>query len=274
MLFCVERSWQNFFRRVENKSGKAGYPRFKGIGQYDSIHYPQAPGFQLLTPQNSQSHRGRLKLSKIGTINIKLHHPIVGSIKTCTVKREHDKWYACFSVEYVPISKLVSDKAIGVDVGTHNFAVHSTGEAIANSKYLQTTGKKLKKKQRKLFSKKKGSNNRRKARIALARLHRKVRNQRSDFHHKTSRNLVDTYGFIAAEDLNITGMVRNHHLAKSISDAGWGQFLNYLAYKAEEAGCKFEKVAPHHTSIICSCCGERVPKTLAERVHALSARPS
>ena len=267
VLFRVERSYQNFFRRVKGTSGKAGYPRFKGIGQYDSIHYPQTPGFQLLIPQNSQSHRGRLKLSKIGTIKIKLHRPIIGSIKTCTVKREHDKWYACFSVEYVPSSKLVSDKAIGVDVGIHNFAVLSTGETIANSKYLQTTEKKLKKKQRKLSSKTKGSNNRRKARVALARLHRKVRNQRSDFHHKTSRKLVDTYGFIAAEDLNITGMVKNHHLAKSISDAGWGQFPNYLAYKAEEAGRKFDKVAPYHTSIICSCCGERVPKTLAERVH-------
>ncbi len=144
VLFRVERSYQNFFRRVKGTSGKAGYPRFKGIGQYDSIHYPQTPGFQLLIPQNSQSHRGRLKLSKIGTIKIKLHRPIIGSIKTCTVKREHDKWFACFSVEYVPIPELVSDKAIGVDVGIHNFAVLSTGETIANSKYLQTTEKKLK----------------------------------------------------------------------------------------------------------------------------------
>ena len=264
VLFRVDRSFQSFFRRVKDRSGKAGYPRFKGIGQYDSIHYPQVPGFQL-------TQRG-LRLSKIGTIKIKLHRPIDGVIKTCSVKREHDKWYACFAVEYVPtISKdatLENSKTVGIDVGIHNFAVLSTGEAIENPKHLQTAEKRLKKKQRKLSSKKKGSNNRRKVRVALAKLHRKVRNQRSDFHHKTSRKLVDTYGFIVAEDLNIKGMVKNHHLAKSISDAGWGQFLNYLAYKAEEAGCKFEKVVPHHTSIICSYCGERVHKTLTERVHS------
>ena len=115
VLFRVDRSFQNFFRRVKDKSGKAGYPRFKGIGQYDFIHYHRFQGFQI-TPQG-------LKLSKIGTIKAKLHRPIVGDIKTYTVKREHDKWYACFGVEYAPIPRPASDKAVGIDVGIYNFAV-------------------------------------------------------------------------------------------------------------------------------------------------------
>ncbi|HUL00856.1 MAG TPA: transposase [Nitrospirota bacterium] len=107
-----------------------------------------------------------------------------------------------------------------------------------------------------------------KARKKVAKAHRKVRNQRADFHHKISRAMVSKYGYIAVEDLNIKGMVKNHHLAKSISDAGWGQFQNYLAYKAENAGCWVENVAPHYTSINCSRCGERVYKTLGDRIHA------
>lgn len=259
VLKRVDRSFQNFFRRVKDRSGKAGYPRFKGEGRYDSIIYPQEPGFQI-TPQG-------LKLSKIGTLKLKIHRPLVGTVKTCTVRRELDRWYVCFSVKYEPVKKPIPYKEVGIDMGIKSFAVLSTGETIGNPKYLRESEKKLKRKQRELSRKKKGSTNRQKSRVVVARLHRKIREQRSDFHHKVSRKLVDTCGSIAVEDLNIKNMVKNHSLAKSISDAGWGQFLNYLAYKAEEAGCTVEKVPPHHTSVICSVCGERVPKTLADRVH-------
>lgn len=259
VLFRVDRAFQGFFRRIKEKDGKAGYPRFKGEGRYDSITYPQQPAFQI-TPQG-------LKLSKIGTIKIKLHRNIEGTAKTCTIKRECNRWYACFSVEYEPVKKPIPDKAIGIDVGIKSFAVTSEGEIIENPKYLINSEKKLIKRQRQLSMKKKGSNNRKKARQSVARLHAKIRNQRSDFHHKVSRNLVNSYGFIAVEDLNIKGMVKNHHLAKHISDAAWGQFLNYLTYKAEEAGCKIEKVPPQYTSINCSVCGQPVHKTLADRIH-------
>lgn len=259
VLFRVDRAFQGFFRRIKEKDGKAGYPRFKGEGRYDSITYPQQPAFQI-TPQG-------LKLSKIGTIKIKLHRNIEGTAKTCTIKREGNRWYACFSVKYEPVKKPIPDKAIGIDVGIKSFAVTSEGEIIENPKYLINSEKKLIKRQRQLSMKKKGSNNRKKARQSVARLHAKIRNQRSDFHHKVSRNLVNSYGFIAVEDLNIKGMVKNHHLAKHISDAAWGQFLNYLTYKAEEAGCKIEKVPPQYTSINCSVCGQPVHKTLADRIH-------
>lgn len=259
VLFRVERAYQNFFRRVKIGDKKAGYPRFKGEGRYDSIMYPQEPAFQI-TPQG-------LKLSKIGTVKIKLHRNIQGIIKTCSIKRAIDKWYACFSVEYDPIKKPIPAKSIGIDVGIKSFAVLSDGEVIENPKYLRKSEDKLTSKQRQLSKKKKGSANRKKVRKVVAKLHCKVRNQRSDFHHKVSRKIVDTCGFIAVEDLNIKGMVRNHHLAKSISDAGWGQFLSYLEYKAADAGVRIEKVPPHYTSINCSVCGNPVPKTLAQRIH-------
>ena len=259
VLFRVERAFQGFFRRLKEKNGKAGYPRFKSENRYDSITYPQQPGFQL-TEQG-------LKLSKIGTIKLKKHREIKGDIETCTIKKEIDRWYACFSVEYEPVKKLIPDKAIGIDMGIKSFATLSNGEIIDNPKYLRKSEERLITKQRQLSQKKKGCKNRKKARIKVAKLHCKVRNQRNDFHHKVSRKIVDTYGFIVVENLHIKGMVRNHHLAKSISDAGWRQFLNYLTYKAEEAGCLVEKVSPHYTSINCSVCGEPVPKTLAQRIH-------
>ncbi|MCX5804008.1 MAG: transposase [Proteobacteria bacterium] len=259
VLFRVERAFQGFFRRLKEKNGKAGYPRFKSENRYDSITYPQQPGFQL-TEQG-------LKLSKIGTIKLKKHREIKGDIETCTIKKEIDRWYACFSVEYGPVKKLIPDKAIGIDMGIKSFATLSNGEIIDNPKYLRKSEERLITKQRQLSQKKKGCKNRKKARIKVAKLHCKVRNQRNDFHHKVSRKIVDTYGFIVVENLHIKGMVRNHHLAKSISDAGWRQFLNYLTYKAEEAGCLVEKVSPHYTSINCSVCGEPVPKTLAQRIH-------
>jgi len=261
VLFRVDKAFQGFFRRVK-RGEKVGYPRFKGEGRYDSITYPQEPAFKI-------TEKG-LKLSKIGTIKIKMHRDMQGKVKTCIVKKENDKWYACFSVEYEPVKRPVSCKTIGIDVGVDSFATLSDGTKIENPKYLVKSEQRLIRKQRQLSRKKRGSSNRKKAKKALAKLHCKVRNQRSDFHHKLSHKLVDTYGLIVVEDLNIKGMVKNHYLAKHISDAGWGQFLNYLTYKAEEAGVSVVRVTPHHTSIICSRCGNHVPKTLAVRIHRCS----
>jgi len=135
VLFRVDRAFQGFFRRIKEKNGKAGYPRFKGEGRYDSITYPQQPAFQI-TPQG-------LKLSRIGTIKIKLHRNIDGTVKTCTIKRECNRWYACFSALYEPVKKPIPDKAIGIDMGIKSFAVTSDGEAIENPKYLVKSEKNL-----------------------------------------------------------------------------------------------------------------------------------
>jgi len=259
VLFRVERAYDNFFRRVKDKKGKPGYPRFKGKDRYDSFTYPQQGGFQI-TQQG-------IKLSKIGTIKMRLHRSIPIAIKTCTIKREIDKWYATLVAESITMTQSVPDNPIGIDVGIKSFATFSNGDVVDNPKHLQKSEKQLVKKQRRVSRKKKGTANRRKARIILAKQHRKIRNQRSDFHHKLSRIIVISYNPIVVENLNIQGMVKNHHLAKSISDAGWGQFLRYLTCKAVEAGSQIEKVAPHYTSINCSNCGNQVPKTLSNRIH-------
>ena len=247
VLFRVDKAYKAFFRRLKDRNGKAGYPRFKNYGRYDSITYTQS-GFGI-------DDTGKLSLSKIGHIKLKLHRNISGVIKTCNIKREIDKWYVCFSVKYEPVKKPLPCKQIGIDMGIKSFAVLSDGKVIDNAKYLIKSEDKLVKKQKQLSSKKKGSNNRKKAITVVAKLHKKVSNQRKDFQHKVSRKIIDNYGYIAVENLQIKNMVKNHSLAKSINDAGWGQFLSFITYKAEEAGCYVEKVNPRNTSKKCSVCG-------------------
>ena len=246
VLFRVEKAYNNFFRRLKDKNGKAGYPRFKNYGRYDSITYTQS-GFGI-------DDTGKLSLSKIGHIKLKLHRNISGVIKTCAIKKEIDKWYVCFSVEYKPIARTIPNKEIGIDVGINHFAALSGGTFIDNPKYLIKSEERLIKKQRQLSSKVKGSNKRKKAKVILSTLHKKVSNQRKDFHHKLSREIVDNYGIIGVEDLQIKNMVKNHNLAKSISDAGWGQFFSFLTYKAVEAGCYVGRVDPRYTSKECWVC--------------------
>jgi putative transposase len=154
-----------------------------------------------------------------------------------------------------------------VDVGLTKLLTFNNGDTIDNPRWLRHSEKQLAKEQRRKDRKVKGSANRRKQNKKLARVHRKVRNQRKDFHHKLSRKLVDTYDLIVYEQLTITNMVKNHHLAKSISDAGWGQLMRFTEYKAEEAGTLVEYVNAYHTTQLCSRCGKLVPKTLATRIH-------
>jgi putative transposase len=259
MLRRLDKGFKGFFRRIKN-GDKAGYPRFKGRNRFDSITFPvYGDGVKI---------RGnRLYVQNVGLVKFKLHRALEGQINTITLKRNCDKWYAVFSnsVDIEPLP--ASNKQVGVDVGIESFAVTSDGEFIENPHCLKVSQRKLRVAQRKVSRKKKGGHNRRKAVKLLARQHLKVGNQRKDFAHKVARNIVNTYGFIAVEDLQIKNMVRNHHLAQSISDAGWGQFLNLLSYKAEWAGRKLVKVNPNGTSQTCSVCGYKVPKDLSVRIH-------
>jgi len=154
-----------------------------------------------------------------------------------------------------------------VDVGLKSLLTLNNGDTIDNPRWLRHSEKKLAIEQRKKDRKVKGSCNRHKQNMKVARVHRKIRNQRKDFHHKLSRKLVNSYDLIVYEKLTITNMVKNHHLAKSISDAGCGQLMRFTEYKAEEAGTLVEYVSAYNTTQLCSRCGKLVPKTLATRIH-------
>jgi putative transposase len=156
---------------------------------------------------------------------------------------------------------------VGIDVGLKVFAADSEGEMVENPQCLQKAAKSLRRAQRKLSRRKKGSKRRNKAARAAAKKHLKVSRQRKDHAHKTAREYVDKYAVLAVEDLRVCNMVKNHHLARAISDAGWSQFVNILCLKAESAGCRMYKVAPHFTSQLCSKCGEVVEKSLSVRTH-------
>lgn len=256
----LDKAYQAFFRRVKHGE-KAGFPRFKPESQYNSFTYPQS-GFAI--------EGKHLRLSKIGVVRIRLHRQPQGTIKTCTIMVKNGNYYACFSCEVEHDPLPASEKQIGIDLGISKLAVTSDGEWIDSPQFLRKSEDKLKRKQRAVSKKKRGSNRRRKAMGELARFHEKVANQRMDYAHQVSRKLVNEYGLIAFEELNIRGMVKNHHLAKSIADSGWNGLVQFVTYKAESAGRLVVQVNPYRTSQRCSNCGEIVPKTLSVRVHQCS----
>jgi putative transposase len=208
---------------------------------------------------------GKLRMQGAGHIQVKLHRPVAGKIKTVTIKRDVHHWYVCFSVERTPERLPVSAAEIGIDVGLNSFAALSDEGEIDNPRQLEQGLAHLRRCQRKLARRQRGSNRRQKARVLVAKAHRKIRNQRAAFHHDVSRWLVNRYGVIAVEDLNIKGMSRGM-LARWVNDAGWSCFFAKLSYKAECAGRELVKVDPRKTSQICVC-GAAAPKTLADRWH-------
>jgi len=258
VLRRLDKSFKAFFRRV--KAGeKPGYPRFKGQGWYKSFTYPQA-GFRL--------EGSRLILSKIGSIRIFKHREIDGKVKTCTIKKDKlGHWYAILVAESEDVPQIEPKKAVGVDVGLKNMVTLSTGETIQYPKYYIKYEKKLAVAQRDLSRKKKGSSNRQKAKIKVARLYQKIQNCRDEFLNQVSRKLVDSADLIVFENLNISGMLKNHHLAKHIQDHAWGKLIQFTQSKAAKAGKVVELVDARYTSQKCSQCGIIVPKTLADRTH-------
>jgi putative transposase len=258
VLRRIDKAFYSFFRRVKNGE-VAGYPRYKSISRYRSFTYPQG-GFRL--------EGDRITLSKIGSMRLRLSRPIEGRIKTCTIKREIDGWYIIFAVEENQSRWLPkTGKSIGVDLGIENFATLSTGEHIKNPQFYRKSEAKLKKAQRRLSRRKKWSARRRKAAILVAKVHQKIMRQRLNFFHQKSLELVKEYDHFVFEVLNIEGLKKNHHLAKSISDAAWATFVSIHTGKAANAGRHVEKVPAQFTSQDCSACGNRVKKSLREREH-------
>jgi putative transposase len=266
VLHQLDRAFQAFFRRV--KAGEQpGYPRFQGKDRYNSFTYPQVGehGGAVLDG-------GILSLSKVGRISIRLHRPLQGAPKTVTISREADGWYSCISCAEVPTEPLpLTGNETGIDVGLKVFLVAADGEMVENPRQYRKAEKRLAKAQRRVARRKKGSKRRRKAVKLLARKHQTVQRQRRDFHHKTALYLLRTYDVIYLEDLRVANMVRNRHLAKSISDAGWAQFRTILEAKAACAGRRVIAVPAQYTSQDCSGCGERMPKSLSVRTHVCAS---
>jgi putative transposase len=278
VLRRVKKAFDAFFRRCK-QGEEPGYPRFQGRNRYDSFCYPQ--GGYSLTQDN------HVCLSKIGAIKVKLHRQINGTIKTCTIKREGDCWFVVFACEVESEPLPEKSEAVGIDLGLLHFATLSTGETIENPRYYRKAEKKLERLQQALSRKKRGSHRRKKVVKQVGKAHRKVANQRKDFLHKASHQLIRCYGLIVFEDLRPATMSKRPKpkqdengnyvpngaaakggLNKSIVDAGWAVFQQFCTYKAANAGREVLLVNPKYTSQVCSGCGTVKKKELSERWHS------
>ncbi|MEA5545931.1 RNA-guided endonuclease TnpB family protein [Limnoraphis robusta CCNP1324] len=239
-------AYKNFF------AGRARFPRYKSKHGKQSIQYPQ----NVKVLENFVQFPG-----KLGTVKAKLHREIEGKIKTVTVSLDPSgKYFAAILTETEGKNPTVSTegRVIGVDLGLTHFAITSDGNKVSkynNPRHLAKHEKNLKRKQQKLAKKQKGSNSRNKAKKTVAKVYERVTKSRQDFLHKLSRKLVNENQVVVVENLNVKGMVRNHNLAKAISDAGWGIFTNFLAYKLEQKGGKLVEIDRWFpSSKLCSNC--------------------
>lgn len=244
----LDKAFQRFFKKVSS------YPQFKKKNSKQSCAFPQ---------QNRVSfENNKLYVMKFREgIKCKFHRHFEGTIKTVTIScNPSGKYFASITVDdktEIP-DKCSPERtsSVGVDLGLNHFAVLSTGEQIDNPRYLRKLEKRYIRKQRHLSKKKKGSSNRNKARKELAIIHEKISNSRKDFLHKLSKRLIDENQAVCLEDLNISGMMKNHCLAKSVSDAGWYTFRIFLEYKADWYGKNILKIGRFDpSSKMCDKCG-------------------
>ena len=236
--------WSNIkaLHKLKKNGKKVGKLRYKGKGWFKTLNFNQS-GFKIDFENN------KLILSKVGSIPIKLHRSIEGKIKGVIVKREKSgKWYAIVQVEDKSEPLPPIGKVVGIDVGVRHFLTDSDGRQVENTHFYERTLERIRILHKNLSRKQKGSKNREKARIKLAKAYEKLVNQRNDFLHKLSRFYINNYDVIVVEDLQIRNMVRNGNLAQKILDASWGKFIQLLSYKAERAGRKVVKVNPRGTS--------------------------
>ncbi|MFI1568655.1 RNA-guided endonuclease InsQ/TnpB family protein [Streptomyces sp. NPDC020490] len=275
----LDKAFQAFFRRV--RAGQTpGYPRFKGVGHFDTVTFPKdGDGCRWdSTPHDRQT---RVRLQGVGHIRVHQHRPVQGRVKTISVKREGTRWYVVLSCDRVPAEPLPPTGAIvGIDMGVAHFLTTSEGAHVANPRFLQAMAAELAEAQRHLATFPKRTRQRTKRHRAaarkVARLYARIRRQRADFHHKAARTLVADHDVIAHEQLNTAGMTKSPApkadpgrpgnflangaaakagLNRSILEAGWAQFLGILANKAESAGRLVIPVDARNTSRTCPECG-------------------
>jgi putative transposase len=254
----LDKAFDAFFERCK-KGETPGYPRYKNKTRYHSFTYPQG-GYEI--------KNGRLLLSKIDQIRVKLHRPLMGIVKTCTIKRTSTgKWFATFCCE-VGLDRLpFTDEETGIDAGLSKFATLSNGEDIANPRFFRQEETQLAKAQRELSALPKGSKERAHKRKVVARVHERIANKRDNFVHQQSRKIVNNYAIIFIEALAIINMMGNSKLAKSIADAAWSKFFHCITYKAESAGRFAVEVPPRFTTQDCCICDHRHELSLSDRVY-------
>jgi putative transposase len=277
----LNKAFAGFFRRV--KAGqKAGYPRFKGAARFDSVEWPKDGDGARWLPVST-----RVYLQGIGQVKVHLHRQVAGRVKTIQVKRHGRRWMLVLSCDDVPTNPLpATGQRAGVDVGIVSFATTSDGQHVDNPRWGRAAAKRLARAQQRLARAKPRSHNRDRKRQTVAAQHRKIANQRKDFHHKQARALVARYDLLVVEDLQIINMLRRAKpvadpdqpgaflsngarsksgLSRSISDAGWGRFISVLRAKAEDAGRTWIEVDARHTSDGCENCGYAAAETASPK---------
>jgi putative transposase len=272
-----------FYARA--KQGKAGYPRFKPHHRFHQVGFVVGDGAKwTAAPVGGWA---RAAFQAVGSVKVRQHRPIPGTVKFLQFKREHRRWYVIVITDTEPSPLPATGRAAGVDVGVTRFLTTSNGQIIANPRFLATSAEAIARLQRRQEHARRGSGNYRRLRRALAKEWRKVRNRRRDFHHKTARALVHSCDVIALEKLNTAGMTRRPApkpdpgdpgaflpnmaaakagLNKAILDAGWAQFATILTGKAEEAGRRVVFVNPAGTSITCHICGRECTRPRQDTV--------
>lgn len=268
----AERAWSGIARFFENckkkVQGKKGFPKFKRLAQNASVEY-KTSGWKLSEDRRNITFTDGFAAGTFKMwVTRNLHFYQIEQIKRVRVVRRADGYYAQFCIDVERVEKRSPTfKTVGLDVGLNHFYTDSNGQTAANPRHLRKSEKSLKRLSRRLSKTKKGSKNRVKFRNKLARKHLMVSRQRKDFAVKTARCVVMSNDVVAYEDLKVRNMVRNRHLAKSISDAAWAQFRSWVEYFGKIFGVATVAVPPHYTSLNCSKCGEVVKKSLSVRTH-------